>query len=158
MTANYHRILVPMDGSKESEAALTRAIELTLDAGDEGILSILNVIDTRAFQNVASFDDTMVEAVSDETRKSLEKYKAQAIEAGVKNVDYLIEYGSPKSLIAKDVPNEVNADLIVIGATGLNAVERLVIGSVTEFVTRSAKVDVLVVRGSVIAHIKKTLQ
>lgn len=38
MTANYHRILVPMDGSKESEAALTRAIELTLDAGDEGIL------------------------------------------------------------------------------------------------------------------------
>lgn len=147
MTANYHRILVPMDGSKESEAALTRAIELTLDAGDEGILSILNVIDSRAFQNVASFDDTMVEAVSDETRKSLEKYKAQAIEAGVKNVDYLIEYGSPKSLIAKDVPNEVNADLIVIGATGLNAVERLVIGSVTEFVTRSAKVDVLVVRG-----------
>ncbi|TPF03166.1 universal stress protein [Leuconostoc mesenteroides] len=147
MTANYQRILVPMDGSKESEAALTRAIELTLDAGDEGILSILNVIDTRAFQNVASFDDTMVEAVSDETRKSLEKYKAQAIEAGVKNVDYLIEYGSPKSLIAKDVPNEVNADLIVIGATGLNAVERLVIGSVTEFVTRSAKVDVLVVRG-----------
>lgn len=147
MTANYHRILVPMDGSKESEAALTRAIELTLDAGDEGILSILNVIDTRAFQNVASFDDTMVEAVSDETRKSLEKYKAQAIEAGVKNVDYLIEYGSPKSLIAKDVPNEVNADLIVIGATGLNTVERLVIGSVTEFVTRSAKVDVLVVRG-----------
>ncbi|API72777.1 universal stress protein [Leuconostoc suionicum] len=147
MTANYHRILVPLDGSKESEAALTRAIELALDAGDEGILSILNVIDTRAFQNVASFDDTMVEAVSDETRKSLEKYKAQAIEAGVKNVDYLIEYGSPKSLIAKDVPNEVNADLIVIGATGLNAVERLVIGSVTEFVTRSAKVDVLVVRG-----------
>ncbi|EEJ43012.1 universal stress protein [Leuconostoc mesenteroides] len=147
MTANYHRILVPMDGSKESEAALTRAIELTLDAGDEGILSILNVIDTRAYQNVASFDDTMVEAVSDETRKSLEKYKAQAIEAGVKNVDYLIEYGSTKSLIAKDVPNEVNADLIVIGATGLNAVERLVIGSVTEFVTRSAKVDVLVVRG-----------
>lgn len=147
MTANYLKILVPMDGSKESEAALSRAIELTLDAGDAGVLSILNVIDTRAFQNVASFDDTMVEAVSDETRKSLEKYKAQATEAGVKNVDYLIEYGSPKALIAKDVPSEVNADLIVIGATGLNAVERLVIGSVTEFVTRTAKTDVLVVRG-----------
>ena len=147
MTANYHKILVPMDGSKESEAALSRAIELTLDAGDAGVLSILNVIDTRAFQNVASFDDTMVEAVSDETRKSWEKYKAQATEAGVKKVDYLIEYGSPKALIAKDVPSEVNADLIVIGATGLNAVERLVIGSVTEFVTRTAKTDVLVVRG-----------
>ncbi|ADG40491.1 MULTISPECIES: universal stress protein [Leuconostoc] len=147
MTANYNNILVPMDGSKESEAALVRAIELTKDAGDSGILSILNVIDTRAFQNVASFDDTMVEAVSDETRKTLDRYKQQALDAGIKNVDYLIEYGSPKALIAKDVPNEVNADIIVIGATGLNAVERLVIGSVTEFVTRTAKVDVLVVRG-----------
>ena len=147
MTANYNNLLVPMDGSKESEAALVRAIELTNDAGDNGILSILNVIDTRAFQNVASFDDTMVEAVSDETRKTLDKYKQQAIDAGVKNVDYLIEYGSPKALIAKDVPNEVNADIIVIGATGLNAVERLVIGSVTEFVTRTANIDVLVVRG-----------
>ncbi|CAM3177862.1 universal stress protein [Leuconostoc rapi] len=147
MTANYNNILVPMDGSKESEAALVRAIELTKDAGDSGILSILNIIDTRAFQNVASFDDTMVEAVSDETRKTLDRYKQQALDAGVKNVDYLIEYGSPKALIAKDVPNEVNADIIVIGATGLNAVERLVIGSVTEFVTRTAKVDVLVVRG-----------
>ena len=147
MTANYNKILVPMDGSKESEAALVRAIELANDAGESGVLSILNVIDTRAFQNVASFDDTMVEAVSDETRKSLEKYKQQALDAGVKNVDYLIEYGSPKTLIAKEVPNEVSADIIVIGATGLNAVERLVIGSVTEFVTRTAKVDVIVVRG-----------
>ncbi len=135
-----------MDGSKEAESALARAIELASEAGESGVLSILNVIDTRAFQNVASFDDTMVEAVSQETRRSLEKYKQQAIDAGIKNVDYLIEYGSPKTLIAKDVPNEVDADLIVIGATGLNAVERLVIGSVTEFVTRTAKVDVLVVR------------
>lgn len=146
MPTNYHKILVPMDGSKESEAALARAIELTKDAGPAGELSILNVIDTRAFQNVASFDDTMVEAVSDETRKSLEGYKKQAQDAGVANVNFMIEYGSPKTLIGKEVPNELQADLIVIGATGLNAVERLVIGSVTEYVTRTSKIDVLVVR------------
>ena len=34
----------------------------------------------------------------------------------------------------------------MIGATGLNAVERLLIGSVTEYVTRVADCDVLVVR------------
>ncbi|EPC76844.1 Putative universal stress protein, partial [Lacticaseibacillus paracasei subsp. paracasei Lpp71] len=39
-----------------------------------------------------------------------------------------------------------NIDLIMIGATGLNAVERLLIGSVTEYVTRNALCDVLVVR------------
>ena len=40
----------------------------------------------------------------------------------------------------------MNADLIMIGATGLNAVERILIGSVTEYVTRTAICDVLVVR------------
>ncbi|CAH1856633.1 universal stress protein [Convivina praedatoris] len=146
MVKDYQKILVPMDGSKESEAALARAIDLTKLAGDSATLSILNVIDTRVFQNIASFDDTMVDAVADQARKSLEKYQKQAQDAGIKNVDYLIEYGSPKALIANDVPTELKADLIVIGATGLNAVERFVIGSVTAYVTRAAITDVLVVR------------
>ena len=34
----------------------------------------------------------------------------------------------------------------MIGATGLNAVERILIGSVTEFVTRTAVCDVMVIR------------
>ncbi|CAH1857343.1 universal stress protein [Convivina intestini] len=146
MVKDYQKILVPMDGSKESEAALARAIDLTKLAGDSATLSILNVIDTRVFQNIASFDDTMVDAVADQARKSLEKYQKQAQDAGIKNVDYLIEYGSPKALIANDVPTELKTDLIVIGATGLNAVERFVIGSVTAYVTRAAITDVLVVR------------
>ncbi len=49
-------------------------------------------------------------------------------------------------MIARDIPQNLNIDLIMIGATGLNAVERLLIGSVTEYVTRTAVCDVLVVR------------
>ena len=37
-------------------------------------------------------------------------------------------------------------DLIMLGATGLNAVERLFIGSVSEYVIRNANCDVLIVR------------
>ncbi len=44
------------------------------------------------------------------------------------------------------MPKKLGIDLIMIGATGLNAVERLLIGSVTEYVTRTAVCDVLVVR------------
>ncbi|MCT3614679.1 universal stress protein, partial [Lactobacillus acidophilus] len=44
-----------------------------------------------------------------------------------------------------------NIVLIVVGATGLNAVERLLIGSVTEYVTRTSKCDVLVCRAEEIA-------
>ena len=42
----------------------------------------------------------------------------------------VLAYGSPKNIIAKELPKEYNIDLIMLGATGLNAVERLFIGSV----------------------------
>ena len=36
--------------------------------------------------------------------------------------------------------------LIIMGATGLNAVERMLMGSVTEYVNQHALADVLIVR------------
>ncbi|MEK4487236.1 universal stress protein [Psychrobacillus sp. FSL H8-0484] len=49
-------------------------------------------------------------------------------------------------MLTKELSNLVEADLIVCGATGLNAVERFLIGSVTEAIVRSSKCDVLVIR------------
>ncbi len=54
------------------------------------------------------------------------------------NVTSVVEYGSPKQLIAKEIPEDNQVDLIMLGATGLNAVERLFIGSVSEYVIRNA--------------------
>jgi len=72
--------------------------------------------------------------------------KKEAEKEGVQNVETIVEYGSPKVRIAKEIAPKHNADLIVCGATGLNAVERFFIGSVSEHITRYAKCDVLVVR------------
>jgi Universal stress protein UspA and related nucleotide-binding proteins len=88
----------------------------------------------------------MVEEVTDTAKKTIEGYIEDAKKQGIKNIDYSIEYGAPKVIIAKDLPQEKNIDLIMIGATGLNAVERILVGSVTEYVTRNSKCDVLVVR------------
>ena len=76
----------------------------------------------------------------------------EAVKAGVKDSHYSIEFGSPKTIIGHDFPKKHNIDLIVVGATGLNAVERLLIGSVTEYVTRTSKCDVLVCRTEEIAN------
>ena len=76
----------------------------------------------------------------------LNGYKAQAEAEGVENVKVVIEYGSPKNIITKELANLVEADLIMCGATGQTAVERFLIGSVSEAIVRSAKCDVLVIR------------
>ena len=146
MLQSYKSILVPIDGSYESELAFKKAINVAKRNGEDTSLHLVHVVDTRAFQNISSFDTTMVEQVTETAKKTLSGYADEAKKAGGKNVDFSVEYGAPKVIIAKDIPDEKNIDLIMIGATGLNAVERILIGSVTEYVTRTAQCDVLVVR------------
>jgi nucleotide-binding universal stress UspA family protein len=76
----------------------------------------------------------------------LNGYKAQAEAEGIDKVKVVMEYGSPRSIITKEVSNSVEADLIICGATGLNTVERFIVGSVSDAIVRSAKCDVLVIR------------
>lgn len=144
MLQKYQNILVPVDGSYESELAFRKAVAVA--ERNNSSVHLLHVVDTRAFQNISSFDTEMVDQVTATAKKTLEGYVQEAHQLGLDNIDYSIQYGAPKVLIAKEIPDELNIDLIVIGATGLNAVERLLIGSVTEYVTRTAPCDVLVVR------------
>ena len=133
MLQQYKRILVAVDGSDESEAAFRKAVHVA--NRNQSSLFLLHVIDTMSFQSV-----------TDQVKETLEEYKKYAELQGVEEFQYLIEYGSPKILIAKDVPKEYQVDLIMLGATGLNAVERLFVGSVSRYVIQNASCDVLVVR------------
>ena len=144
MLQEYKKIMVAVDGSKEAELAFQKAVNVARRNDSE--LLLVHVIDTRAFQNISSFDTAMVDQVTETAKKTMEGYVESAKADGVKNIDFTVEYGAPKAVIAKDIPEDQKIDLIVIGATGLNAVERLLIGSVTEYVTRTAPCDVLVVR------------
>ncbi|GAA3628432.1 universal stress protein [Lactobacillus hamsteri] len=144
MLSQYQHIQVSVDGSKEADLAFSKAAAIA--KRNHASLDILHVIDTRSFQNVSSFDSAMVEQVSSDAKKRMEEYSDRAKKAGISEVHYSIEFGSPKTIIAHDFPSKHNIDLIVVGATGLNAVERLLIGSVTEYVTRTANCDVIVCR------------
>ena len=144
MLKQYSHIQIAVDGSKEADLAFSKAVAIA--KSNNANLEILHVIDTRSFQNVSSFDSAMAEQVSADAKKKLEEYYDRAVKAGIKNVHYSIEFGSPKTIIAHEFPQKHQTDLIVLGATGLNAVERLLIGSVTEYVTRTADCDVIVIR------------
>ncbi|KRM92446.1 universal stress protein [Fructilactobacillus florum] len=144
MLQEYANILVPVDGSYGAEAAFEKAIAVA--KRNNAHLHIVHAIDTRTFQDISSFDTEIINDVTSESKERLEKYVKEAHAAGIQQVDYSIEYGAPKTIIAKDLPKQMQTDLIMIGATGLNAVARLLVGSVTEYVTRNAQCDVLVVR------------
>ena len=62
----------------------------------------------------------------------LKGYKEVATNAGVTAVETRLEFGSPKAIIPKKLAADVEADLIMCGTSGLNAVERFIVGSVSE--------------------------
>ena len=144
MGLKYQNILVAVDGSKEAEWAFKKSIEIA--KRNNAKIFLAHVIDTRTFASVEAYDRTIAERADKYAVELLEKYKKQAIEAGISSIDYILEFGSPKVRIPKDLARKHKVDLIICGATGLNAVERFLIGSVSEHITRYAPCDVLVVR------------
>ncbi|KGR76766.1 universal stress protein UspA [Ureibacillus sinduriensis BLB-1 = JCM 15800] len=143
--SQYKSIIVAVDGSKEAEYAFKKSIDIA-KRNPEAKLNLVNVIDTRSFAAIEAYDRSMSERAQNFSEQLLNDYKVKAEAAGLANVNTIIEYGSPKTIITKELSNIVEADLIICGATGLSTVERFLIGSVSEAIVRSSKCDVLVVR------------
>ncbi|WP_161877724.1 universal stress protein [Alkalibacterium sp. MB6] len=144
MLQEYTRILVAVDGSEQAKKAFTKAIEVA--KRNNAVLVLAHIIDTRAYQSFSTFDGTIADNARVEAKNTLQDYKAHAEKEGVQEVKVVLEYGSPKVMIAKQIPEAEQIDLIMLGATGLNAVERIFVGSVSEYVIRQARCDVMIIR------------
>ncbi|WP_423189628.1 universal stress protein [Alkalibacterium sp. f15] len=144
MLQEYKTILIAIDGSSQAEKAFKKAVEVA--KRNDAVLVLAHVIDTRAYQSFSTFDGSIADNAREEAKGTLNDYKAYAKKEGLSQVRTVLEYGSPKVMIAKQIPEAENVDLIMLGATGLNAVERIFVGSVSEYVIRQAKCDVLIVR------------
>ncbi len=140
----YKNILIAVDGSHEAEWAFQKAVNIA--KRNNARLIVTNVIDTRSYASVEAYDRTISERAKTFAENLLEGYQQHATEQGVTDVVKVVEYGSPKAVIPKKIVKDTNADLIVAGSTGLNAVERFIIGSVSEAIVRHSPCDVLIVR------------
>ena len=144
----YNNILIGIDGSDEARVAFEQAVKIAKD--ENATLHIAHVIDAHSLTTIDQYVPYNV-SIADATKYGetlLDEYVEKAKEAGLENVKKVLETGSPKRDIAGKIAEENNIDLIVAGATGLNAIERLLIGSVSENIVRRATCDVLIVRNT----------
>ncbi|WP_286229358.1 universal stress protein [Neobacillus mesonae] len=144
MGLKYQNILVAIDGSKEADRAFKKGIEIA--KRNNAKLLLVHVVDTRSFALIEAYDTVIGDRAEKLAKEMLENYKQLAEEAGLSNVHYEIDFGSPKVKIPRDLTKKHSIDLILCGATGLNVVERFFIGSVSEHIVRYAPCDVLVIR------------
>ncbi len=140
----YKNILVGIDGSPQAEAALNKATAIAQRNGAR--LTIVHIVEEIKSYRAAAFDDGTQIKFQDHAQELVNGCAKRCVESGCTDVICIVEKGNPKALLAVDIPAREKVDLIVTGATGLNAFERLMIGSCASYIIEHAKADVLVVR------------
>ena len=134
-------ILVPFDGSPQSEAALSFAAEEWPTAS----VTLLYVIDPVALGLGRGGLPSDSEAWYERARETARSELATASELVDRACDTRIEVGSPSRVVVA-VADEGPYDHVVLGSHGREGVSRVLLGSVAEAVVRRSPIPVTVVR------------
>jgi len=142
------KILLAIDDSKFSQAAIQAVIAQAHVKDTE--VRVVHVVEPPSLlvaREMGGYDPAL-EAVWDGETKLAQTLVDRAAEtlrtAGMK-VSIAVLQGDPKSMII-DAAEEWHADLIVLGSHGRSAVDRFLMGSVSEAIARHAHCSVEIVR------------
>lgn len=152
MAQEYKRVLVAIDGSKGADAALRTAIEVT-KRNDHTHLDVLRVLDLNSLEYGGAgiaLDGQKIYEIEQANEGYMLKLKDKIVAEynldADRRVSVHLRFGNPKAVITQDFQPEYGNDLIVVGSTGKNFVQRMIVGSVASYVIRTAKCDVLMAK------------
>jgi nucleotide-binding universal stress UspA family protein len=138
-------ILVPTDFSTQAEHALDYAC--TLATKLDATIHLLTVIGVPALgvpELGAAMAASVLDSMIDDNQVALDRL-ADQFRDRCKVGDVLLRTGDARDVINQAV-TEVGADLIILGTHGRRGLSRALLGSVAEYIVRTAKVPVLTVR------------
>ncbi|MBM4361055.1 MAG: universal stress protein [Deltaproteobacteria bacterium] len=148
---NLKRILVPVDFSPCSRAALDRAADL---AGHFGAsIHVLHCWEVPAYLRPdltvwsGEVSATLAEHAEREARRAMEQFLEESGVAARSVVTSELLSGAPYTVISAALEAR-GYDLVVLGTHGRSGLAHLVLGSVAERVVRHSRVPVLTVRGA----------
>ena len=135
-----YKILVPVDGSEESEKAITQAIHMAeLEKGKLIFYFVVNIqqaISVHLCQEI-------IDSLTEEGNRILGEIKEKLPD----NLDCetVLEVGIPYERIV-DYAKDNAVDIIVMGSRGLSLVEGILMGSVSRNVLEQAPCSVLIAK------------
>lgn len=140
------RVLAPVDGSKSSEKAIDKAIELAGTCSAQ-----IDFIYVSHFPHEADSKVAVISWLPESVVGSVKNMGKQILDYAVRNVPAHIKYqthlksGIPAEVIA-EFAEENQSDLIVIAARGLGRIEGYLLGSVSQYLLENSKCPVLVLK------------
>jgi nucleotide-binding universal stress UspA family protein len=142
------KILLAVDNSKFSDAAVKAVIARAHPKETE--VHVLHVVEPPWLlmnREMGGFNSGLEAVWESETKQAmvLVEKTAETLRSHGMKVSTAVEKGDPKSVII-EVSAEWHADLIVLGSHGRNALDRFLLGSVSDAVARHAHCSVEIVR------------
>lgn len=138
------RILVGTDFSEGAAAALRRAARLSVE--HDAVLIVSHVVaelpHAARFIELPLTREQMQDALAERVNEAL---RESGVDPDARNVEIHVHFGKPVLKLI-ECAREVEADLIVVGQWGRDALERIFTGSVASSLVRHADRDVLIVR------------
>jgi nucleotide-binding universal stress UspA family protein len=133
--------LIATDGSKHSERAAEKAIEIAKLSGGEVVALYVAYLG----KYLAPLDDAMIKKLQDSILKEAEDATNYAKKAA-DLADVPLEKKIVKGYRADEILKAANdADLVIMGSMGRTGISRYLLGSATEKVIRNSKTPVMVV-------------
>lgn len=135
------KILVPLDGSKNSFRGLDTAIYLARQGGATltGIF-VLPRVPVKAFRRLQNPEKAALKMAD----RVMERAKTRAAQNGIV-FNKKIDFGDPGYAIVK-FAKSLNYDIIVIGARGQSGIKDIFLGSVSNYVLHKSSAPVVIVK------------
>jgi nucleotide-binding universal stress UspA family protein len=146
MTTNqYKRIFAALDGADTQAKVAQRAVELASDMGAE--LMFGHVVDSVPYEAAG----TDFAALTEDMKKMLEESIADTLAEARNNpnipkVSIVVKAGRVTETLQEQIIKPYDPDLVICGERGLSNIKYVFVGSVSTYLIRNLRCDVLVIK------------
>ena len=145
MSMQYKRIFAALDGAKTHEKVAERAIELA--ASEHADLVFGHVVDSVPYEAAG----TDFAALAMDMKEKLEDSLGDMLEAARNNPDIpsvgvVVKAGRITETLNEELIQPFDPDLVICGERGLSNIKYVFVGSVSTYLIRNLRCDVLVVK------------
>ena len=139
----YNNILVPIDGSQQSDQALDHAIRLVKHISPTARITVIHV-SPLLILNEPPISVPLSETMAEEGRSIVEPASAKLMESRIAFKSVTLT-GDPSTTICQQAETDGH-DLIVMGCRGVGLMSEILLGSVSHGVIKHANCPVLIIK------------
>lgn len=141
----YKKVFVSLDGTEQQDAVLERAIVVAANNGAE--LYVGHVIDSTVLETAGTYPVDLIPGMEKAFRDSITDLIDTAKgDTRIPKVEVQVKTGRIRETLKEEMLDVINPDLVLCGARGLSSIKYALLGSISTFLLRNTKCDILVVK------------